>query len=331
MKKALYIGLAMLIIILAVYIVINRGYDDIDVEKPVDERVVLLEDTESTMATVYYATEDKQYLVPVNLSINATKELAQVGLEKLLGGPGTAGLADVIPDDTKLLEIYGIGRTVMINLTDDFLRMSRKDAQLAISAMSATVLPLADEYKLSIQIDGQALTDFYGLEQDMPFSEKYINVVANQSDYQITDDTVALVYYLPDAQCMYLVPQTFFVEKTQDEADRQQFFVEEMLKRMMDSQGEDSSLTDIFWEGTQLLDVDIVDRVVYLDFSAELIGYGGGNSFEGMLLDSLLYSLCGIDGIESVQLLIGGEPRQYLPEGRDISTPLSPTVPVNSF
>lgn len=331
MKRVLYIVLVILIIILTVYIVINRHYDKNDVDQPVDERVVLLQDSEKTVATVYYATEDKQYLVPVNVSINATKELVQVALEKLIGGPSSIGLADVIPDDTKLLEIYGLGLTVMVNLTDDFLEMPQDDAKLAINAMCATILPLAKEYKLSIQINGKALADFYDLEQEMPFTEKYINIVKDQTDYQLTENTKALVYYLPDANSMYLVPQTFFAEKPKDEADMPQAFAKEMLKRMMGSQGEGSSLTNIFWKGTELLDLDVVDGVAYVDFSGELIGYGGGNSFEGMLLNSLLYSLCGIDGIDSVQLLIDGSPRQYLPEGRDISKPLAPTVPVNSI
>ncbi len=339
MKKNMYIVFAIVILILAVCMVLVNGRNDqTTVEDPAaSQRTVLLEDAESTNVTVYFASEDKKYLVPVNLDINATKEVAKVALEKLIAGPASPGLAPVLPEDTKLLDVYGLGRTVVTDFTDAFTKMNEEEGALAIQAIIATVLPLTDEYTLTIMVEGHALADFYNLTEAMPFHEIYINPVEALPQ---ESDAVAAVYYLPDAACLYLVPQTFFipgVELPGDEqaestavADQDQEIAralavgQQIIQRLLDGPAGDSSLGSVFWQDTRLLDMDLVNGVAYVDFSQDILNYGGGSANENMLLNALVYSLCGVESIDAVQLLVEGQVLEYLPEGREVSQPLSP-------
>ncbi|MEG1661400.1 MAG: GerMN domain-containing protein [Clostridiales bacterium] len=345
MKKTIYVIFVIIIVILTILIFIVNGQRTENKNQFADsQRTVLLEDAETTNVTVYFATEDKNYLVPINCTVNATKEVAKVALEKLIAGPATPGLAAVLPEETKLLDVYALGRTVVVNFTADFKTIAEEDAQLAIAAIVATVLPLTDEYTLSIMVEGQALKDFYGLTDDMPFVEQYLNATED-----VAGETAGIpaIYYLPDQNGLYLVPQTFLfstedsdqgevITSSESTLDQDQSIAlslltaEMVLAKLLDGPAEDSSLLSVFWPGTRVLDVDIVDRVVYVDFSRKLLDYGGGAAYENMMLDCLLYSLCGIEGIDAVQILIEGAVLDYLPEGRDISIPLKIPYLINS-
>ncbi len=336
MKKIIYIVSIIIIIVLAAYL-ISRGGNAGQPTKDdtVPQRTVLLEDTDITSVTVYFASEDKRYLVPVDLSINATKEVAKVALEKLLAGPTTPGLSPVLPQETKLLDVYGLGQTVVVDFTEEFTSMTEEDAALAIQAILATVLPIADEYTLTIMVRGYVLEDFYGLTDDMPFGDIYVNPIEDVPD---TEEYQAVVYYLPEQNGMYLTPLTFFIEGAigaEDVGDQDAEIYEALhiaqavAEKLTAGPPEGSSLSSVFSPGVQVLEMDLVDQVLYVDFSQEILEYGGGASLENMLLDSIVYSFCAIDGIDAVQILVEGEVLKYFPEGRDVSMPLSPQVPVN--
>ncbi|MCR4962623.1 MAG: GerMN domain-containing protein [Firmicutes bacterium] len=339
MKKILYIIL--FFILFAVLIKFLVSCEDRANQPAQDEvapqRTVLLEDTDMTSVTVYFASEDKRYLVPVNVNINATKEVAKVALEKLLAGPTAPGLSPVLPQETKLLDVYGLGQTVVVDFTDEFTSIPEEDAALAIDAVLATVLPLADEYTLTIMVRDYVLDDFYGLTEDMPFGEIYVNPV---EDIPADDGSRAAVYYLPEQNGMYLTPLTFFLpnDSGAEAAGDQDAAVYAALQtaravadKLTAGPPKGSSLLSVFSPGLRVLDMDLNEGILYVDFSKEILDYGGGASLENMLVDSIVYSFCAIDGIDAVQILVEGETMDYFPEGREAGAPIAPQHPVNSI
>ena len=66
-------------------------------------------------------------------------------------------------------------------------------------------------------------------------------------------------------------------------------------------------------EGTHLLDIFILDRVCYVDFSREFIdNHSGGSAGEMMTLASIVNSLTDFDTIDRVQILVVGESDETL-------------------
>ena len=312
------------------------------------ERQPILEESEATTATVYYATLDGKYLLPLNLTINATKEVARVAMEKLLAGPPTAAAAPVLPQDTKLLDLYSSSSTIYVNVTKEILKLDWSQAQLAVDAILSTILPLAEGYNLQLLIDGQIcerlgsvdiskpLTfPLPGINLDQASKERYRKWVAEG----MPSGGLALTYYLPDDQAMYLVPQTLFYlpEKEENadgsaspaEPDSPAAHAQAVLAAMLATDAQASGLSSPFWPGTEILNLWVEDRIVYVDFSARLTGYGGGATAESMMLNCLTYSLTSLPGISAVQVLIEGKPGT-LPEGMDISKPLTPQSPLNA-
>lgn len=70
-------------------------------------------------------------------------------------------------------------------------------------------------------------------------------------------------------------------------------------------------------EGTRLLAVDILDGMLLLDVSADILQYGGGSAYEQGLVSQIMLNASEIEGVETVTLLIEGE-RVYLPEGTEL-------------
>lgn len=311
------------------------------------ERRPILEESESTTATVYYATLDKKYLLPLNLTINATKEVARVAMEKLLAGPPTTYASPLLPQDTKLLDLYSSQSTVYVNVTSEILQLDRAQSQLAMDAILCTILPLAEGYNLQLLIEGQVCNRLGIVDISTPLSRPMpgINVdVASRERWRLRENEevsfggMALTYYLSDAQAMYLVPQTLFY-LPEDEADtagqperqsRPAAYAWAVLTAMLEADETESGLYSPFWPGTEILDLWVEDNIAYVDFSAQLTGYGGGTAAESMMLSCLTYTLTSLPAISAVQVLIEGD-TGHLPEGFDISKPLTPQAPLNAI
>jgi spore germination protein GerM len=290
---------------------------------------------------------DKKYLLPLNLTVNATKEVAQVTLEKLLAGPPSATAASLLPPDTKLLDLYSSQTIVYVNVTKDILEVDRAYAQLALDSILCTVLPLTEGYRLQLLVEGQVGEHLGSVDISAPLAlpEPGINLDAPSRErwrlYQAKDeatDGIALTYYLSDSQALYLVPQTLFYLPETEEGDGESAAEEDryspaayaraVLAALLEADEQNSGLNHPFWTGTELLDLWVEDNTVYVDFSSQLTGYGGGAATESMLLACLTYSLTSLPGISAVQVLIEGRSGS-LPEGMDISKPLTPQKPIN--
>lgn len=318
-----------------------------------EDRLPILTEAEATTATVYYATLDKNYLLPLNININATKEVARVAMEKLLAGPPAAGVAPVLPQDTKLLDLYSSKSTVYVNVTRDIFEVEWQQSRLAMDAILNTILPLAEGYTLQLLIEGQVRERLGSVDISRPLALAYVNpdaasrdLLQSLSEEKRPGTYEALTYYLADAQAMFLVPQTLLYLPPQPDAEDQPERVEQeihdereelpaayaraVLAAMLAPAEEESVLSRPFWPGTELLDLWVEDNIVYVDFSAQLTGYGGGTATESMMLTCLTQTLTALPGISAVQVLIEGRPGS-LPEGFDISRPLTPSAPVNAI
>lgn|GEM_PF-470789 len=317
-----------------------------------EERLPMLTNLEATAATVYYATLDKEYLLPLNIDINATKEVARVAMEKLLAGPPVAGVAAVLPPDTKLLDLYSSHNTVYVDVTHDIYEVEASQARLAVEAILNTILPLAEGYSLQLLIEGAAGGHLGAVDISAPLSLAYINPDAASrlllQDFSARGREfadLALTYYIGDSAARYLVPQTLLYLPGEQadpsegqprqgtfggQADLSVACARAVLKAMLEVDEQTSGLCSPFWPGTEILDIWVKDNIVYVDFSAKLIGYGGGAAAESMMADCLVYTLTSLPGISAVQVLVEGRAAN-LPEGLDISRPLIPSAPVNAL
>ena len=296
------------------------------------ERLPVVEEVEATTVRVYYATTDHRYLVPLNLSINATRDAASVALELLLAGPPNSFVGAVVPADTKLLDLYSIDNIVYVNLTYEFAEVAYENARLAVESILCTILPLAEGRTLQILIEGRVIDSLGPVDISMPLALPFVNLhAADRALLSAGYSGLILTYYLSDNMSMYLVPQTMLYLTAPGIIPTPEAQARVVVERLLQNTGPDSSLFSPFWAGTELLGTSVYNGVAYIDFSASLLAYDGGTSFEMLMLEALLFTLCGLPDIEAVQILIEGQKITNLPEGADISRPLAPIIPLNNI
>lgn len=294
----------------------------------ISERNPLLEEEEATTVTIYFTTSNQSLLLPLNMTVPATHEVAQTSLEKLLAGPPNDFAFTVVPADTKLIDLYIVDeeKIVYVDLTSQITQVaSASQAALLLNSIVDTVLASAPEYQLQILVEGEKISDIGGLDVSKPLSASPPNVINPKTQ------GIPLTYYFGDDMAMYLVPQTLMVKESSitNQAAPQEELAKIALAQMLKGPAEDSGYYRTIWKGTKLLGLQVKDSVAYVDLSQEVLGYGGGTAAERMLVDSLTYSLTNIEGIDAVQLLVEGKTLEFLPEGTDVSQPISPSLPLN--
>ncbi|NLW07759.1 MAG: hypothetical protein GX039_07275 [Clostridia bacterium] len=288
----------------------------------VKETRPLLYDRELSQVIVYYLSKDGAYLVPVTVAFNPTREVTKVAVEKLLAGPKDDNLRPVIPAGVKLREVYTINnKTVYIDFTRDFLQISdTEQAEIALKALVATVTELNREQSVQVLVEGKIVEEVAGVKINAPLQRAaYINSLLTEENEQ------GVTVYFSDATVLYFIPVAVALPAGSDENDLPRAAVEALLA----GPPPDCGLVRTVWPDTRLLDFKLEDGLATVDLSKEAVGYGGGTTAEGALVNSLLYTLTGFDEINQVQLLIEGQKREYLPEGTEIDEPLSRPEQIN--
>ncbi|KUO48835.1 MAG: hypothetical protein APF76_18320 [Desulfitibacter sp. BRH_c19] len=293
------------------------------VNNAVDNRPLLL-NSEMDSVLVYFASENGRYLVPTTLPIKPTKEAAKVSVEKVLAGPGDWLLSNTIPEDTKLRDIYIRENVAYIDLTDDFVNLGNyEDVERAINSLVLTLTEFYEVQTVQFLIEGRIHEAIDGFSLDKPFMRPaFINSLNPPSEDQKIIDV-----YFSDPNALYLIPMGFGV----DENSSVNQMVEIAMKELVSGPPLNTDLVKTIWSGTKVNSVSYeADRkLAIINLSEEVMGYGGGTSAEVFLVKSILFTLTAIDEVNEVQILIDGERVDYLPEGMEISKPLSRPEHIN--
>lgn len=93
--------------------------------------------------------------------------------------------------------------------------------------------------------------------------------------------------------------------------------VEELLKGP-----QDQGLNRIIPEGTRLLDLRVENGIAYVDFSGEIVAAGYGAETEGVLINSIVWTLTQLEEVEAVQILVEGKVVDTVGGHYSVSKPL---------
>lgn len=346
-KKTIYIvGLTVAIVLVALLLLLPEREEEAK-GQPEQRQPVLT--TEKSLVTVYYACGDEGILLPVSMEISATSEAARVALEKLLAGPPLDRLSGPVPGDVKLLDIYAVYRTVYIDLSEEFLDIPAAQAQMAVDALLATVLPLTDCDRLQILVEGEgkerlgrvALDEPLALPLLNPLPEQWAAIAADIPEVEAEGDTAAIAEgeaeavteeaaegeetpaipwtcWLPDPCGSGLIAPFTCYAPTLDAPLEQLTFAWKLWS--------DSPRPII--NAALLRESWVEDGVVYLDMDAALLSAAGAEN-ERLLFACLTNTLCGLPEVEGVRILLAGEAADETPAGLDISGILSRVEWVN--
>lgn len=149
------------------------------------------------------------------------------------------------------------------------------------------------------------------ITKEVPYKEEEIKEVQPVP----AEELVEVNLYFSDSQAMYLVPEKRKISQTPSLARQA---VIELIKGP-----ESSELYPTIPGGTQVNEVYIVDDIVYIDLSEEILkNHPGGSRGELMTVYSIVNTLTEIPPIKGVQILVEGNEAESLVGHIDISMPL---------
>jgi germination protein M len=228
-----------------------------------------------------------------------------------------------MPEGVKLREVYTVNnnRTVYVDLTKEFLQIpDNAQAQTALNALVTTVTELNIEQNVQVLVEGEIVEEIAGVKIDVPLQRAaYINSLLPDENAQ------GVTVYFSDNEVLFLIPVTVALPSGSDENNLPRAAVEALLA----GPPPDSGLVRTIWPDTKLLDFKLEYGLATVDLSKEAVGYGGGTTAEGALVNSLLHTLTRFNEVNQVQLLIDGQQREYLPEGTAIDEPLRRPEQIN--
>lgn len=288
------------------------------------------------LRTVYLLDHANRYLVPYVLGINKTEGIAREVLQRLVDSPENAtALVGTefnlpFPAETTVLGMTIRDQVAIIDLSSEFLNF--KDAtheRLAIDALLYTLTEFENVNQVELRVAGKTVTALpSGLSLPNPFSrvDRPLNLEISPGIADLSVGTKVKLYFSsvgPAGGLIYFVPVTRQIPPQNDP-------LAAVVLELIHGPALGSGLHADIPVSAQLRSIKLEGGVVYVDFSSDLIGYGGGTAAENAMLGALILSLTDIPGVSGVKITINGQ-TPALPEGTDVSQPVTRPMFVNPF
>lgn len=217
-------------------------------------------------------------------------------MDALLDGPpADSGLTRIIPAGTRMLDWAAEDRVVQVELSAPYAGLTGVDLTLADYSIVLTLTQLdgVDGVRITVNGGGEAFQNRKVLYAgDVLFSgaeEEPVEVSANL--YFLRDSTGKLDYELREFRL------------TEDETT-----AHAVLEALVEGP-QDEGMSALLPEGVRVRSARVDDGLCSADLSAELLdNVPDDPARQELVIFSIVETLCGLDQVERVQLLVEGEP-----------------------
>ena len=254
---------------------------------------------EKTQISVYFKDLQSNELCEEKRSVDAGEnasetDLAKLAVAQLIKGPQNEKNAPVIDPDAKLLSLTVSEGVATVNMSKHFSQKKGVEALVLRFAFINTLCAIEGIEGIVIQVEGKPIvSDNTGKEYG----------VLSISDIALnTEDNATIRLYFPDKSGEKLVLERRTVD-VQQTLSLEKTVIGELMKGPS-GKNLQSSIPD----GTKLLNIETKDSVCYVNFSSELRSKTtSGSTATTLTLYSVVNSLCALESVSSVQILINGE------------------------
>lgn len=223
---------------------------------------------------------------------NAAQTMVKLAVAEIIKGPQNESNAPVISKDAKLISLAINNGVATVNMSKHFAWKNGTDAIILRYSFIKTLCSVDGIDGIVIQVEGKPLTsEITGTE---------LGVLSMEDIVLDTEDLTTVKLYFPHKDGDRLVFESRAVENA---LSLEKTVVNELIKGT-----KDKSLSPSIPEGTKLLSIETKDKICYVNFSSELkLKTASGSTATTLTLYSIVNSLCALESVESVQILINGE------------------------
>ena len=258
---------------------------------------------EKTYVNVYFKDKmsnnlnvEKRLLKKNNTS---PSDMAKFVLSEIIAGPQNEASEALLPKEAKLLKLSLNDGVATVNMSSHFAQRKGTQALLLRLSLVNTLCEIKGIDGIVIQVEGKPIvSETTGKEIGvLSLGDIALNTVETSVMEKKT-----LKLYFPDKEGGKLR-----LEKRSVEIQNALSLEKTVVSELMKGPSKDS-LSPSIPAGTKLLGIETKDNVCFVNFSSEFVSkINSGSLATTMTLYSVVNSLCALDGVSSVQVLINGE------------------------
>lgn len=288
------------------------------------------------LRTVYLMDYQGRFLVPYVLGIDKAEGIAKAVLARMVDSPeNVSALAGTefqlpLPAGTEVLGMTIRDGLAVVDFGPEFLEFADANHErLAIDAVLYTLTEFSTIDQVEFRVAGHPLGKLPSGQQlptALSRADRDLNLEVSSRVTDVSLGSKVRLYFSASGatgSLVYFVPVTRVIPNNTDQPTAA---VLELLGGPTTSSGLVANLP----QTAQLRSVRVSGDTVYVDFSSGLTGYGGGSTAEQAMIGSILLTLTEIPGVEQVKITVEGQ-TPHLPEGTDLSQPVSRPIFVNPF
>ena len=224
-------------------------------------------------------------------------DMAKFAVEELIKGPSNETHTAVISKDAKLLKLEVKDSVATVNLSAHYAEKKGVEEILLQHALVKTLCSIDGIESIVILTEGKPIVNSEGKEIGRIGLKDFID----PEDTQI-DEKMTVKLYFPSTDDAKLAEESRSVEM-QKSLSPERTVINELINGPSNK-----NLSPAVPAGTKLLGVETKDGVCFVNFSSEFVSNAGSGSMQTtLILYSIVNSLCELENVESVQILVNGE------------------------
>ncbi len=227
------------------------------------------------------------------------EDILRFAVSHLIKGPENEKNKRIFPEETKLLSVNINGGVATLDFSAYYNELKGVDALLLRTSIVNTVCSIKGIDGVVINVEGKPIvSETSGKE----FGVLSLENIAFDTNYVQNAEKTKIVLYFPQKNGDKLIRETRRVE-LQNALSLEKAVINELIKGPEKSQS-----TSALPQETKLLSIETKNDVCFVNFSSEFISKTGSGSLNTTLaLYSVVNSLCELENVKSVQILINGE------------------------
>lgn len=248
--------------------------------------------------TLYFPDSETKNMVSEEREIpDGEENVLMFAVNALISGPVSEGFKKAMPEGTRVLGIELSDNIATVNLSSQFNTGTRIDKLWSRYALINTLCDIEGVSKTQILVEGEVITSISTNQPLGPMGKD--DIVTDIG--QVTNDTMVATLYFADENAMFLVPESR--EIVLKEGEKHETAVVQALL----AGPKNEKLYSVLPQGVRVLSTETKDGICFVNLSAEFTSAGMGGSTEMLAVYSVVNTLCDIEGVDKVQILVEGK------------------------
>ncbi|WP_289891477.1 GerMN domain-containing protein [Virgibacillus pantothenticus] len=231
------------------------------------------------------------------------------------------GFQAVLPAGTEVLGVnLQEDGTIVVDLSKEFSNYEAENERKILEAVTYSLTQFENVDQVQLQIEGKALQEMPvdGTPIGKGFSRANgINISDTGANDLVDSKTVTMFYPAEHNDNTYYVPVTQYVEQEEDE-------LMAIVNALIDGPGVEQNVMQVFNpKATLTSEPSVKGSVLHLQFNEEILKDADKAVISDHVMESLVRTMTGIKGIESVQVGIDNVEQVVNEEGEAYTEPVT--------